>query len=182
MANKPKKLTASNILSLHSKMFTQKAIHIDVEGNMYEVLIDKKFQPTKIQELIMEMLEKQQQISKFEDIFNMTYYVNYLIIKYFTNISIANVNDFEKQIRVFKALLDLEIFEKVVESFDQSEIDKINKYIKKVSENAKNLENNPEAMEEINEIIQSISEIQNPEVFMDDADLEEEVVDKIESI
>ena len=172
MAEKTKKLTSGNILSLHSKTFTQKAIHLDIEGTTYTVLIDTKFKPSKIQELIMELAEKQQQITKFSDIFNISYYANFLIIKYFTDIEVAKVNDFDKQIRVFKAILDLEIFDKIVESFDQAELDKVNKYIKKAGDNLKKLESDPEAMEDINQIMQSLSEIQNPELFMDEADKE----------
>ena len=167
-----KKLTSSNILSLHSKTFTQKAIHLDIEGTAYTVLIDTKFKPSKIQELIMELAEKQRQITKFSDIFDISYYANFLIIKYFTDIEVAKVNDFDKQIRVFKAILDLEIFDKIAESFDQAELDKINKYIKKAGDNLKKLESDPEAMEDINQIMQSLSEIQNPELFMDEADKE----------
>jgi hypothetical protein len=163
-----KKLNTNNVLSLHDKTFKQKPITIDVEGESFEVLIDTKFQVSKIQQLLTEVMERNQQLIKINDIFDITYYMNFLVIKYFTNIEIAKEDDFETQIRIFKALLDLEIFDKIMENFDKGELDKINKYMKKASANIKEVENNPEIMEEIQQIFKDVESLENPEVFMED--------------
>lgn len=178
---KPKKLTASNILSLHSKTFKQKSIFVDIEGGQYEVLIDTKFQISKIQELIAEVIEKQRELFKIQDIFDIAYYINFLLIKYFTNINLAKAEEFDKQIRVFKAMIDLGIFDQVMEAFDEKEVEKINEYLKKASENVKKLGNSPEVIEDINKMIEDIESLENPEVFMTDEELSEieEEKDKI---
>lgn len=162
-----KKLSSGKILSLHSKTFTQKVINIIIGNDTYAVTIDVKFQPTKLQHLVLELVEKYQQISKIDDIFDISYYANFLIIKYFTDIDVAKTDDFEKQIRVFKALVDLEIFDKIISEFSNEEIDKINTYIKKVGENFKKLEKDPTAMDDISQMIAGLSKLENPEVFMD---------------
>lgn len=166
MANK--KLTSSNILSLYSKTFTQKKILLEAEGQTFEVLIDTKFQPTKLQEMIMELAEKQQEIRKINDILNISYFASFLVIKYFTNIQISKTDSLEKQIRVFKALVDLEILEPLLEHFDSKELEKVNKYIVKAATNIKNLENNPDEMKDLEEMIQELASLQNPEVFLDE--------------
>src|SRR5690554_4946242 len=122
MANK--KLTSSNILSLYNKTFSQKKVLLEAEGQTFEVLIDTKFQPSKIQALIMELAEQQQKIKHLDDILDVSYFASYLVIKHFTNIGITKTveNDFEQQIRVFKAIVDLGIFEQIMDSFDQKEL------------------------------------------------------------
>ncbi len=163
-----KKLTSSKILSLHSKTFTQKKIYINVENEQYEVLIDTKFKISKIQELLAEVVEKTQQLLKLKDIFNIPYYINFLIIKYFTNVEITKVQDFSEQLRVYKAMLDLGIFDQIMEAFDEKEVEKIGIYLKKMNENLKKLDKNPEVIEDINAMIADLASIENPEVFVDD--------------
>lgn len=168
MSQKPKKLTSSNILSLHNRVFSQRAIQIDINGTPYQVLIDEKFQPSKIQEMILELAEKQREIRNLDDILNISYYASFLIIKYFTDISVSKTDSLEKQLRVFKALIDLEIYEKLMEAFPDEELEKINKYIKKASDNLKRLEKNPDDMKDIEDIMKELASLQNPEVFLGD--------------
>lgn len=166
MANK--KLTSSNILSLYSKTFTQKKIILEAEGQTFEVLIDTKFQPSKIQALIMELAEQQQKIKNLDDILDISFYSSYLLIKHFTDISITKTveNDFEQQIRVFKALVDLGLYDQIIDSFEESEMNKINEYLKKANDRIKEIDKNPEAMKELEEIMSDIANLENPEVFM----------------
>jgi hypothetical protein len=168
MANK--KLTSSNILSLYNKTFTQKAIQVTANNQTFDVLIDEKFQPTKIQNLIMELAEKQQQIKNLNDILDLSFFANYLIIKYFTNIEMVKVDDLEKSIRVFKALVDLGIFEQIMDQFDEKEMQKVNEYIKKMSDKVKELDKNPEAKKDLEQIMNDLAGLQNPEIFMPEED------------
>lgn len=174
MANKTnKKLTTGNILSLHSKTFSQRKVLLEaIGGETFEVLIDEKFQASKMQALIMELAEQYGRISHLEDILDVNYFASFLIIKYFTNISIAKSveNDFEKQIRVLKALIDLEIFEQLMEKFDEDELNKVNEYIKKASDNIREMDRNPEAQKELEDIISELASLENPEIFLGERD------------
>lgn len=173
MANKTnKKLTSSNILSLHSKTFSQKKVLLESEGQTFEVLIDTKFQPSKIQALIMELAEQQQKIKHLDDILDISYFVSFLVVKHFTDISITKTvgNNFEQQIRVLKAMVDLGIFEQIMDGFDKQELDKINIYIKKASDNIKEMDKNPEAKKGFEDIIKDLASLENPEVFLGDRD------------
>lgn len=175
MANKSnKKLTSSNILSLYSKTFTQKKILLEAEGQTFEVLIDTKFQPSKIQALIMELAEKYQEIKHLNDVFNISYFANYLIIKYFTDINMAKVDGLEKSIRVFKALVDLGLFDQIIEKFDENELQKINDYINKMNNRVKEFDKNPEAIKDLEDIIKDLVNLENPEVFLGEEIKEEE--------
>lgn len=165
---KNKKINSGDILSLHSKLFTQKKVILNINNQNYEVLVDEKFSVDKIQQLILEVIEMQKQIKTFDDALSLSNYSIYLIIKYFTNIELAKENDFEKQMRVYKAMLDLGIIEKVLENFDEYELNKINSYIKKVNDNIKKASNNPELMNDLTEVIKQISEIEHAEILVGD--------------
>jgi hypothetical protein len=163
MANK--KLTSSNILSLYNKTFTQREIQVEAEGQTFKVLIDEKFQPSKIQALIMELVEKYQEIQSLNDVFDISYFANFLIIKYFSNVDMAKVDSLDKAIRVFKALVDLGLYEQIIDKFDEKELQKLNDYIKKMNDRAKEIEQNPEVKQDFEDIINDIANLENPEVF-----------------
>jgi len=166
MANsKIEKLSSSKILSLHSKTFTQKVINVQVGETVYAVTIDVKFQPTKLQAMILELVEKYQHISKLDDVLDISYYANFLLLKYFTDLGLEKVDDFNKQLKVFKGLVDLEIFDKVVDGFDPIELEKVNVYIKKIGENLKKVSKDPQVMEDIQQMVSEISQIENKEIL-----------------
>ena len=166
MANsKIEKLSSSKILSLHSKTFTQKVINVQVGETVYAVTIDVKFQPTKLQAMILELVEKYQHISKLDDVLDISYYANFLLLKYFTDLGLEKVDDFNKQLKVFKGLVDLEIFDKVVDGFDPVELEKVNVYIKKIGENLKKVSKDPQVMEDIQQMVSEISQIENKEIL-----------------
>ena len=166
MANsKIEKLSSSKILSLHSKTFTQKVINVQVGDTVYAVTIDVKFQPTKLQAMILDLVEKYQHISKLDDVLDISYYANFLLLKYFTDLGLEKVDDFNKQLKVFKGLVDLEIFDKVVDGFDTVELEKVNVYIKKIGENLKKVSKDPQVMEDIQQMVSEISQIENKEIL-----------------
>ena len=167
---KTKKLTASNILSLHSKTFTQKVVHINIEGQDFEVLVDTKFKVTKIQELIVELMEHNQDLIKVQDTFEIPYYASFLMLKYFTNIQIAQETDFEKQIRLLTALMNLGVFDKVMDSFDEKEIEKFNMYMRKATKRISEIKDNKEVIDDINAMVEDIISLENPEVFIDEGE------------
>lgn len=126
------KLNSSVILKEYSKDFVQKSITITIGGKDYEVLVDQKFRVTKIQQMLQEALKNLVEF-KEEDLETTITYVTFLMIKYFTDVDVAKVEDFKEQIRVLNAMIDLEIFEKIANAFPESETAKVNKHMMNLS-------------------------------------------------
>lgn len=146
---KSNKLTSSNLKQIHSKTFTSKIIHIDIEGTIYDVKVDERFKISKIQTLISELIEKQKYFTDIEEVFSIINFVPFLIIKYFSDIDVAKVEDFSEQLRVFEIMIDLGVAEKILESMPETEMQKINTYIAKATDNVKKLTSDKDAMQEI---------------------------------
>jgi uncharacterized coiled-coil protein SlyX len=155
--SKNKKLNSNLINSIHSKTFTQKTIKLNIEGQEFEILVDCKFQDSKIYIMLCEMFQKMSKNLTPEKALTAGEYFNFLLIKYFTDIDITKTEDYEEQIKIFSKMLDLGIVEAVLNSFDEKEIEKLNKIIFKVNENQKNISKNEDMMKnlisEIDEII-----------------------------
>jgi hypothetical protein len=131
MANK--KLTFSNLKSLSSKKFTQKKIIVDG----YEVTIDEQFRPSKIKQLVLELLQKSNYMREQNIEFNLADYVVILIIKYFSDVDISD--DLQKQLQAYEALIDLEYLEPILNAFDENEIKKFNESLLKYKDNMNKL-------------------------------------------
>ena len=58
----------------------------------------------------------------------------FLAIKYFTNLEVAKTDTLEDQIRILNAMLNLEIFDKIISEFPESELEKINEYMLKFND------------------------------------------------
>ena len=127
---KSKQLTSSILLQEQSKLFIQKQVTVTINKKDYEVLVDQKFLPTKIQQLIQEGISNLDNFNGLDDSVRTSYFL-YLIIKYFSDIEIAKTNDFETQIRIMNSLINLEIFDKIIGEFPESELEKINEYMLK---------------------------------------------------
>jgi hypothetical protein len=152
--SKAKKLSSGIILSTRDKQFVKKQVIIRVDGKDYEVLVDQKFEVKKIQQLLMELAEKQKQLIDINQVMEIPNYVQFLIIKYFCDIDFAKVEDFDQQLRVYSAMLDLDIVDTIIGSFDEEELKKINIYMKRLSANLDKLntqlDENPEFRNEFN--------------------------------
>jgi len=141
------KLNSSVILEAYSKEFSQKKVVITIGNKNYEVLVDQKFRNTVIQEMFLESLNNHDNYKDLSESIKTSYFM-FLLIKYFTDLEIAKTDDFEYQIRLLNALLDLGIYEMLINSFPESEIEKVNEYVIKFSKNIgefmkddKNIEN-----------------------------------------
>ena len=148
-AKKVNKLTSSNLKQIHSKTFTTKLVHIDIDNKIYDIEVDECLKVSKLQALISELIEKQKYLKDIEEALSIPNYIMFLIIKYFSNIDVAKVEDFSEQLRVFEIMLDLGVAEKILESIPESEMQKINVYIKKASDNIKKVANSPESQKEL---------------------------------
>ena len=127
---KVNKLTSSILLQEQSKLFVQKKVNIHINNKDYEVLVDQKFLPTKLNALIMESISNYDNLKELDESVKISYLM-LLAIKQFTDIEIAKTDDFEYQIRVLNSLINLEIFDKIVSEFPESELEKINDYMLK---------------------------------------------------
>jgi len=128
--SKVNKLTSSILLQEQSKLFLTKKVIVNINKKDYEVLVDQKFLPTKLNQLILESVSNYDNLKNLDESVKVSYLM-LLAIKYFTNVEITKTNDFETQIRVLNALLDLEILDKILGEFPESELEKINDYMLK---------------------------------------------------
>jgi hypothetical protein len=170
---KTSKLSSSAILQGYSKEFVQKKLTITIGNKDYDVLVDQKFRVTKLQEMIMEGLENYNNTKELDESVKTTYFL-FLIIKHFTDIDVAKAEKFDEQIKVLKAMLDLEIFDKIVNAFPESEMKRIKDYMVKFTERVNELVNDKKSLEDLKDIVGN-------ELKEMDVDAEDEVKDKLES-
>ena len=146
------KLNSSVILEAYSKEFSQKKVVITIGNKNYEVLVDQKFRNTVIQEMFLESLNNHDNYKDLSESIKTSYFM-FLLIKYFTDLEIAKTDDFEYQIRLLNALLDLGIYEMLINSFPESEIEKVNEYVIKFSKNIGELMKDDKNIENLKNII-----------------------------
>jgi len=183
--SKVNKLTSSILLQEQSKLFLQKQVIITVNKKDYDVLVDQKFRPTKLNELIVEAITNYDKFKELDESVKVSYLM-FLAIKYFTNLEVAKTDTLEEQIRILNAMLDLEIFDKIVSEFPESELEKINDYMLKFNDridefmkDGKSIEYLKEVFGESENIIDIVSDKTN-ETDDNVTDEVNEVVSKIE--
>lgn len=174
---KSNKLTVSNLKQIHSKKFTTKVIHIEIDEKIYDVEIDEVFKVSKIQLLLSELFEKQKYFTTIDEVFSIINYIPFLIIKYFTDIDVAKVEDFSEQLKVYEVMLDLGVAEKILENIPESEIKKIDSYIKKASANVKKLTSDKDAMKELEGMFAELKENEESELVEDESEVTENAND-----
>ena len=128
--SKVNKLTSSILLQEQSKLFVQRKVIIHINKKDYDVLVDQVFLPTKLNALIMESISNYENLKDLDESVKISYLM-FLAIKTFTNLDVSKTDDFKTQISVLNAMLDLEIFDKIVSEFPESELEKINEYMLK---------------------------------------------------
>jgi len=128
--SKVNKLTSSILLQEQSKLFVQRKVIVHINKKDYEVLVDQKFIPTKLNQLILESVSNYDNLKELDESVKVSYLM-FLSIKYFTDVEIAKTDSFETQIRILNALINLEIFDKIISEFPESELEKINDYMLK---------------------------------------------------
>jgi len=132
--SKVNKLTSSILLQEQSKLFLTKKVIVNINKKDYEVLVDQKFLPTKLNQLILESVSNYDNLKELDESVKVSYLM-LLAIKYFTNVEIAKTDSFEDQIRILNALINLEILDKILSEFPESELEKINDYMLKFNSN-----------------------------------------------
>ena len=146
--DKINKLNANAILATYEKEFSKKTIQLEIRDKKYEVNIDTKFKISELQKVFPTALDN---FKKIEDINPQvaSLYFFYLLMKHFTDIEMLKTEDLEGQIKLIKAMVDLQIFDKILNEFDQKELEKANDLLVKFCEEVKaNIESQKESFQE----------------------------------
>jgi len=166
MSNNNKKLTSSILLQEQSKLFVQRKVIININKKDYDVLVDQKFRPTKLNELIVEAITNYDKFKELDESVKVSYLM-FLAIKYFTNLEIAKTDTLEDQIRILNAMLDLEIFDKLLSEFPESELEKINDYMLKFNDRIDEFIKDGKSVEYLKEIIGNVESVDKSENIVD---------------
>lgn len=129
-------LNLNVINQANEKQFTNKTVIVPVDDKDYEVKIDEIFRTTKIEKMVNNLV-KSDNLSKFKDLddsVKLSYYM-YLIIKEFSNLDIPDNLLIEEEINLVSNLIDLGIFEAIINEIPESEIKKVNEYLQKFNMN-----------------------------------------------
>lgn len=143
-----KKMKYSNIIALQEKTFKKKEVTITAAGEDFKIVIEQKFKETEIAKLIGELVERSDYAKKMNYDFNILGHIMILIIKHFTDIQFPatkNENikkDYENEVRMLNALIDLGLLDKIIGQFDQEEFNKIMEAFEKYRDSLRKLNNN----------------------------------------
>jgi hypothetical protein len=146
-----KKLTLNDIKN-ENKVYSIKK-KITLSGD-FHVNIYPNFSPSKITELIKEMVTDKQRAEdaglNFDDI-NMGDWVLFNIIYKFADLGIPS--DILKKVEAFTILIDSEHFSEIINEFPQESIDKLNKAFARFRENFDFIMKN-QGMEQIDSLLE----------------------------
>jgi len=165
MAKRTNKLDLSVIKNASSKQFTTKTVCIPVDGKDYFVEIDTVFKTTKIEKMIMDFL-KSENVKKLEELDECSKisYFMLMIICNFTSLEIPKDLEFAEQLNLISNLIDLGIFEKLIEQISDDEIKKVNEFMQKFNMN-------------LNKALEELNESKEDNINVEDFAVDNEVVD-----
>jgi len=151
------KLNAGIIKQAYSKEFTKRKLTVLIDNKFYEILVDEKFKTTKLNLMVLEVLKNYENYEKLPDNLRLTY-IYFIMIKHFTDLDVTT-ETFEEQLALIEALIDLNIFETIIASFAETEINKLVEYMKKFTERLVELmKENKSAEDIVSEIESGINE------------------------
>lgn len=141
-----KKLGQSNILSLEAKAFKRKEVKVTANGQDFKVAIDTKFKDTEVAKVFAELVRRSDYAKKASLDFDITGFILILLIKHFTDIQFQDTNslgvDMDVEIKTLNALINLGIFEQIIENFDKEEVEKLAEMFKRHEAGIKIMANN----------------------------------------
>lgn len=137
------KLNLNTVLMLENEQYQQKEVTIKVNGTDYSVKIKEQFKDTEIAELFNELYQRHMYCQKEGLNYDITSGLMALTIKHFTDIEFSTngnlKDDFENEVQMLDALINLGIFEQVIQQFDKKEIEKMGKKMGEYSNTFKKL-------------------------------------------
>jgi guanylate kinase len=162
-----KKLKSNDIINLAKKEFPYKKIIVtSMGGQEFEVLIQEKLNETSIMELIIDLTERSNYCTKNNIEFNILLNTYFLLIKYFTDIEFSKYKSvkkqYEQELLTVNKLIDMEIFEQILNHFNPETMDKIQKSLEKYAKQMNIISNN-KMKEMIENELQTEVEIKNEE-------------------
>jgi hypothetical protein len=129
-----KKLNSNIIKGAFEKEYKKKKVVVELAGEKYTILIDEKFRNTKIMDLIYEAFRAESVLEGQSNNVKDAYYV-FLVIKYFTDLDIAQTDDIYEQLNIMSIMIDLDILNKIMAEFDTEEIKRAIAMISNFSKN-----------------------------------------------
>lgn len=158
MTKKIKKLTLTELKKQNKKLDAVNKFYVTIEDEMFEVTHDTVFRRTKQQKVIEDIIQFFDEGNKNVELFELvTPYTSLLIIKHFTSIEIPD--DIEEALTFMNVLIDLEVFDKIINSLPEGEITKIYELLTHI---VNNLKTNVEEAEKEAEALSD--KIENPQV------------------
>jgi hypothetical protein len=163
---KAKKLNISTLKQAHDKNFTHKKIIVNIDNKDYPILLSEKFEITKVQDMISELLEVHKTFIDMKEVWNLPIFSIFLLLKHFTDLELDGLS-YAEAVQVVKYLTDFEVIETIVGAFDDAEVAKFNKYMLKAKENVNKFLKNPEAQLELSNMFAELKQ-----EFGDDLEVE----------
>jgi hypothetical protein len=126
---KAKKLTPTKLNKLASQFNEKKKVYISIDNEDYEVVVDKKFRRSKIFKMLIHYLQILYEIRNKKDlnvdtITDSTALINTMIIKYFSDVPLPDLDNVDDLIYASNSLYDLGITEKLInDGFDKEQIE-----------------------------------------------------------
>mgnify|MGYP001205238359 CR=1 FL=1 len=145
-----KKLNIKNLNSAESKLFTKKTVIVkDKAENEYEVVVDNGFRESKIMEIITELQVRSEyfKLHELED-FNPAMLQQKLLLQHFTDIKFPELDKenplktFSKEADLLKSLIDIGVYEQIMNSFRQEDVDFMRDLFVKYSNNIRKINDN----------------------------------------
>lgn len=140
------KISKDALLKLEKKMGEKKTLKIMLDGKEYEFTIDCKFLNTKIDEMIRELVEIEENKTEENDLLDTTLLTVMLTLKHFTSAPyegefLTVAEKIEHYVAITNALKNLEcedgesVFEKLINAIDSEEISKVAVRMKRMADN-----------------------------------------------
>lgn len=155
---KAKKLTIAELNKQNKKLDVKETATISIDGEDFEVKFDKRFRNSKKYQALDDIYDYIS-ASELEPTIldNLTPYMSLLIIKHFTDINVSD--DINDALDIMYTLIDLEIFDKVLNILPEEEVTKtIELFIEAMQNYQLELEKQLEEVEKI------YDELENEEV------------------
>jgi len=178
--SKGKKLNISTLKQAHDKNFnTKKKIIVQIDNKDYPILIAEKFEITKVQDMISELLEVHKTFVDMKEVWNLPIYSIFLLLKHFTDLELEGLS-YEEAVMVVKYLTDFEVLETIIGAFDEFEVAKFNTYMKKAKENVEKFAKSPEVQAEWQNIFADLKQDLGEDLEVTEVESEEnqEVVEE----
>jgi len=158
-------LNLNVINQANDKQFIIKAVIIPVNGKDYEVEVSQVFRTTKIEKMINGLIKSDnlKQFGDLDESVKLSYYM-FLIIREFTNLDIPNNLKLNEELNLINSLIDLGIFESIMQEIPESEITKINDYLQKFNMNLNKF------MED-DQITNELKDVTKNKIVLDSVDL-----------